>query len=208
MRAWIRSACGLVVAFTVTGCGGPTTPSTPPPAATPAPTAAKPAASPLMDPKSTIDTARTAASAANAATGVRQAAVGAQPGQSAQPGQGAQPGQLASAQSVAAAAAPALTPTVPKYEPGGRRDPFESLEVKAGSDRATVAAAKLTGVIRSGSSALALVETSDGIGYILKPGDTLADGRLVEINANTVVFAIVPKPGSTTNKVVLRLPSD
>ena len=148
------------------------------------------------------DAAKTAASAANAATGVRQAAV------DAQPGQGAQPGQLASAQSVAAAAAPALTPTVPKYEPGGRRDPFESLEVKAGSDRATVAAAKLTGVIRSGSSALALVETSDGIGYILKPGDTLADGRLVEINANTVVFAIVPKPGSTTNKVVLRLPSD
>ena len=202
MGAWIRSACGLVVVFTVTGCGGPTTPSTPPPAATPAPTAAKPAASPLMDPKGTIDAARTTASAANAATGMRQAAV------DAQPGQGAQPGQLASAQSVAAAAAPALTPTVPKYEPGGRRDPFESLEVKAGSDRATVAAAKLTGVIRSGSSALALVETSDGIGYILKPGDTLADGRLVEINANTVVFAIVPKPGSTTNKVVLRLPSD
>ena len=202
MRAWIRSACGLVVAFTVTGCGGPTTPSTPPPAATPAPTAAKPAASPLMDPKSTIDTARTAASAANAATGVRQAAV------DAQPGQGAQPGQLTSAQSAAAAAAPALTPTAPKYEPGGRRDPFESLEVKAGSDRATVAAAKLTGVVRGGSSALALVETSDGIGYILKAGDTLADGRLVEINANTVVFAIAPKPGSTTNKVVLRLPSD
>ena len=202
MRAWIRSACGLVVAFTVTGCGGPATPPTPPPAATPAPTAAKPPASPLMDPKGTIDAAKTAASAANAATGVRQAAV------DAQPGQGAQPGQLTSAQSAAAAAAPALTPTAPKYEPGGRRDPFESLEVKAGSDRATVAAAKLTGVVRSGSSALALVETSDGIGYILKAGDTLADGRLVEINANTVVFAIAPKPGSTTNKVVLRLPSD
>ena len=202
MRAWIRSACGLVVAFTVIGCGGPATPPTPPPAATPAPTAAKPPASPLMDPKGTIDAAKTAASAANAATGVREAAVGARPGQ------GAQPGQLTSAQSAAAAAAQALTPTAPKYEPGGRRDPFESLEVKAGSDRATVAAAKLTGVVRSGSSALALVETSDGVGYILKAGDTLADGRLVEINANTVVFAIVPKPGSTTNKVVLRLPSD
>ena len=202
MRAWIPSACGLVAVFTVTGCGGPTTPSTPPPAATPAPTAAKPAASPLMDPKGTIDAARTTASAANAATGARQAAV------DAQSGQGAQRGPLTSAQSAAAAAAPALTPTAPKYEPGGRRDPFESLEVKAGSDRATVAAAKLTGVVRSGSSALALVETSDGVGYILKAGDTLADGRLVEINANTVVFAIVPKPGSTTNKVVLRLPSD
>ena len=194
IRAGIRAACGLVVVFTVTGCGGPATP--------PTPTAAKPAASPLMDPKGTIDTARTAASAADAATSARQAAAGAQSGQ------GAQPGQVASPQAVAAAAASALTPTAPKYEPGGRRDPFESLEVRAGSDRVTVAAAKLTGVIRSGSSALALVETGDGIGYILKAGDTLADGRLLEITANTVVFAIAAKPGSTTNKVVLRLPSD
>ena len=61
---------------------------------------------------------------------------------------------------------------------------------------------------QDGANALALVETSDGIGYILKTGDTLADGRLVEISANTVVFAIAPKPGSTTNKVVLRLLSD
>ena len=202
MQSWILSVCSLVLVFTVTGCGGPATPPTPPPAAVPAPTAAKPPASPLMDPKGTIDATKTVAAAANAATGARQVAAGVQPAP------GTQPGPVASPNAIAAAAAPALTPTAPKYEAGGRRDPFDSLEIKVGSDRATVAAAKLTGVVRSGANALALVETSDGIGYILKAGDTLADGRLVEITGNSVVFAIAPKPGSTTNKVVLRLPSE
>jgi Tfp pilus assembly protein PilP len=116
---------------------------------------------------------------------------------------------IASPAAVAAAAAPALTPPAPpKYEPKGRRDPFESLESRLGSDRSTVATAKLTGLVRSGAATLALVETSDGIGYILKPGDTLADGRLLEIGPNMVVFGLAPKPGATTNRVVLKLTSD
>ena len=201
MCGWSRSACSLVVVFTAIGCGGPATPP-PPPAATPAPMAAAPPASPLMDPKGTIDATKSVATAASAATAARQSAAGVQPGQ------GSPPAPLASPGAVAAAAAPALTPTAPKYDAGGRRDPFEALDIKVGSDRATIAAAKLTGVIRSGASALALVETSDGIGYILKAGDTLADGRLIEITANTAVFSIAPRPGATTNKVVLRLPSD
>ena len=201
MRGWSRSAYSLVVVFTVIGCGGPATPP-PPPAAMPAPTMATTPASPLMDPKGTIEATKSVAAAANAATTARHFAAGGQPSQ------GAPSAQIVSPSGVAAAAAPALTPTAPKYEAGGRRDPFESLDIKVGSDRATVAAARLTGVIRSGASALALVETSDGIGYILKAGDTLADGRLVEITANTAVFSIAPKPGATTNKVVLRLPSD
>ncbi len=152
-----------------------------------------------MDPKGTIDTAKTAAGAATAATTARQAAT-----------PGAVPGApIPSAVAAAATAAPALAgPPVPKYEPGGRRDPFESLESRLGSDRSSVSLAKLTGVIYSGGIALALVETSDGIGYILKPGDTLADGRLLEIGPNMVVFSIAPKPGATTNRVVLKLASD
>jgi hypothetical protein len=201
MQSWFRSACGLVLTFTAIGCGGPATPPTPPPAAAPAPTATTPPASPVTDPKGTIDAAKTVAAAANTATGARQVAAGTQPAPAAQPGQ-------ASTSSAVATAAPAITPTAPKYEPGGRRDPFDSLELKVGSDRATIAAAKLTGVIRSGAIALALVETSDGIGYILKTGDVLADGRLVEITGNSAVFAIATRPGSTANKVVLRLPSD
>jgi Tfp pilus assembly protein PilP len=151
-----------------------------------------------MDPKGTIDAARTAAGAATKATTAREAAV-------ADPKAGA---PMPAAAAVAAAAAPALTPSAPKYEAQGRRDPFESLEIRVGSERSSVATAKLTGLIHSETSALALVETSDGIGYILKPGDTLADGRLLEIGTNTVVFSVAPKPGATTNRVVLKLTSD
>jgi hypothetical protein len=115
----------------------------------------------------------------------------------------ASPGSLA-----ATTAAKALVPSGPNYEANGRRDPFESLEARLGSDRSTVTTAKLTGVIHSGGIALALVETSDGIGYILKPGDTLSDGRLVEIGPNVAIFSLAPRPGSTTNKVVLRLAGD
>lgn len=115
---------------------------------------------------------------------------------------------VASPSAVAASAAAAITPTAPKYDAGGRRDPFESQETRLGSERSTVSTAKLTGVIHGGTSVLALIETADGIGYILKPGDTLADGRLVEIGVNTAVFSLAPKPGATTNRVVLRLAGD
>ena len=106
-------------------------------------------------------------------------------------------------------AAPAVPekvgPEVPKYEIKGRRDPFETLEVKEGAAGSTVASAKLTGIVRSARSTLALVETPDGIGYILKPGDALGDGRLLEIGSDSVVFQVTPKPGSPTNRVVLKL---
>ena len=52
---------------------------------------------------------------------------------------------------------------------------------------------------------LALVEAPDGIGYILKPGDTLGDGRLLEIGSDSVVFLVAPKTGAPSNRVVLRL---
>jgi Tfp pilus assembly protein PilP len=107
----------------------------------------------------------------------------------------------------AAPAVPEVTgPEVPKYEIKGRRDPFERLDVKesAGAGSA-LAAAKLTGILRSTKGIFALVETPDGIGYILKPGDTLGDGRLLEIGSDSVVFQVAPKPGATTNRVVLKL---
>jgi hypothetical protein len=94
---------------------------------------------------------------------------------------------------------------VPKYQSGGRRDPFETLEVREGSGGLTVAATRLTGIIRSNRSALALVEAPDGIGYILKPGDTLGDGRLLEIGSDSVVFAVTAKAGAPSNRVVLKL---
>ncbi|MBI4628029.1 MAG: hypothetical protein HY729_04910 [Candidatus Rokubacteria bacterium] len=103
----------------------------------------------------------------------------------------------------AAAPAPA-PPQVPTYEAKGRRDPFETLEGREGAGGLTVASTKLTGIVR-GRTTLALIEAPDGIGYILKPGDTLGDGRLLEIGSDSVVFAVTPKPGVPTNRVVLKL---
>ena len=96
-------------------------------------------------------------------------------------------------------------PDIPKYEIKGRRDPFETLEVKEGAAGTTVSSARLTGIVRSSHTTLALVETPEGIGYILRPGDTLGDGRLLEIGSDSVVFQVTPKLGSPTNRVVLKL---
>jgi len=107
--------------------------------------------------------------------------------------------------------APLVTaPIVPQgdgtaYEAKGRRDPFVALDISGGPKGLEVATTKLTGIVRSARTTLALVEAQDGIGYILKPGDTLGDGRLVEIGADNVVFAVAAKPGSQTNRVVLKL---
>ena len=98
-----------------------------------------------------------------------------------------------------------LTPPVPVYEAKGRRDPFEPVEVVKGSRGPNVASAKLTGIVRGSGTHWALVETSDGIGYMLRPGDELGEGRVVEIQRDAVVFTIAPKPGAGPERVVLSL---
>ena len=108
-------------------------------------------------------------------------------------------------------AAPLITaPSVPQgdgisYDAKGRRDPFVPLDITGGPKGLEVATTKLTGIVRGARTTLALVEAQDGIGYILKPGDTLGDGRLLEIGADTAVFAVAARPGAQTNRVVLRL---
>ena len=186
-----RFALTLSLAGTLVACGSPDVP----------PPTAKPAMPAIADPKGTIDAARTVAGAATAAQAART--------ESGAAAAGAPAPLVASQKAIAAAAAPALAAGGgPTYNAQGRRDPFESQERRLGSDRSTIATAKLTGLVQSGTGSLALVETADGIGYILKTGDTLADGRLVEISTNTAVFNLAPKPGVTTNRVVLKLTGD
>jgi hypothetical protein len=96
-------------------------------------------------------------------------------------------------------------PDIPKYEIKGRRDPFETLDAKDGVVGSSLGAARLTGIVRSSSATLALVETPEGLGYILRPGDTLGEGRLLEIGSDSVVFQMTPKPGAPSNRVVLKL---
>lgn len=99
-------------------------------------------------------------------------------------------------------AGPGLT-----YERKGRRDPFEPIEtLHTNMTSPTVASAKLKGIVRS-RTPLVLVETSDGLGYILKVGDMLAEARLIEIGTDSIVFSVPARSGST-NRFVLRLPDD
>jgi hypothetical protein len=119
---------------------------------------------------------------------------------SVQPGQTGQPG------------APLVPPApvipggdVPKYDDKGRKDPFNEVQLSSTTGGLVVATTKLTGIVRGPRSTLALLETQEGIGYILKPGDTLGDGRLMEIGADNVVFTVGPKAGTPAQRVVLRL---
>lgn len=124
------------------------------------------------------------------------------------PAQAPKPPVAAARAGAPAAAAPAVPepagPEIPKYEIKGRRDPFETLEIKEGAG-STLSSARLTGIVRSVRATLALVETPEGLGYILRPGDTLGDGRLLEIGSDSVVFQVSPKPGSPSNRVMLKL---
>lgn len=121
------------------------------------------------------------------------------------------PARPVAATQPAPVAPPAVNPlaasddNIPKYEAHGRRDPFEIYQVRGGSEGLTVSSTRLTGIVRNSGSALALVEAPDGIGYILRPGDTLGDGRLMDIGLDNVVFAVVAKPGAPTTRVVLKL---
>jgi len=215
--------------------GSPTQAPPPPPpqpvAAAPiAPAAPKPAlpvmatrpepVTPAAGTAATTVTPHAPAMARSASTGVHASAalpapVAAKPGMPA-PTAATTPGTAASAQPVGSLtrtvetatlvpAAPAVPQSdAPMYEIKGRRDPFTILDVVTGPSGLTVATTKLTGIVR-GRSTLALVETSDGIGYILRTGDTLGDGRLVEIGADNVVFAVAAKPGAPPSRVVLKL---
>ena len=49
-----------------------------------------------------------------------------------------------------------------------------------------------TGIIRGQQGPLALIEAPDGIGYILRAGDTLGDGRLEEIGQDSAIFTVAP----------------
>ena len=133
------------------------------------------------------------------------------PGTSAPRTPSAAPGQPATAEPQEAAASKEDVTTAggrsgAKYDPEGRRDPFDLPEAIEGSAGTTVASAKLTGIIRTATGrVLVLIETPDGLGYILQPGDVFGDGRLIEVGQGTVVFTVVSRQAATNHRVVLKL---
>jgi hypothetical protein len=93
------------------------------------------------------------------------------------------------------------------YDARGRRDPFTPVSLAGESKGINVTAAKLVGIVRAAQGNLALVEGPDGVGYILKNGDGLGNGRVTSITATTVTFAVAAQPGQATT-VTLRLVMD
>ena len=122
------------------------------------------------------------------------------------PAAGQMPGRTGSPPQLAAPPAPGGT--TPTYERKGRRDPFEPVQIlQPAMTSPTIAAAQLKGILR-GRTPRVLVETPDGLGYILAVGDMLAEGRLIEIGVDSAVFSVPLQPGSTNNRFVLRLLGD
>jgi Tfp pilus assembly protein PilP len=106
---------------------------------------------------------------------------------------------------------PEAGPALPAvaYDAKGRRDPFTPPTAPEGSKSGmTLSTVKLVGVVQGRQQILALIEGSDGIGYILKNGDSLADGKVSEITNTSVSFVIPAKPGQAENTVTLRLKTD
>ena len=94
------------------------------------------------------------------------------------------------------------------YDAKGRRDPFVPIALAKDKPMGlSITTLKLAGVIR-GRTLLALVEAPDGLGYILKPGDMLGDGRVTEITQNAVTFAVAARAGQAATTATLRLAQD
>jgi type IV pilus assembly protein PilP len=86
-----------------------------------------------------------------------------------------------------------------RYDPQGRRDPFQSLigptpklqdkDRPAGVPGFLIDEIKLQGVVRTRAQGLiAMVNGPDNKGYMLKVGDKCLDGEVVRITPSSVVF--------------------
>ncbi len=133
------------------------------------------------------------------------------------------PAQPQAAKPAPAAPAPAAAPAPPPYvyEAKDRRDPFRPLIQPKPAPTRTAAATtkrktgpsvdeiKLTGIIWDRRGAYALVEATNGAGYVLRVNDTIGeDARVATITPEMVMIEVkpeVPGPGVATRKVELRL---
>jgi type IV pilus assembly protein PilP len=100
----------------------------------------------------------------------------------------------------------ALSPMA--YEAKSRRDPFAPISLAMESKGINVTASRLVGVLQGRQGPLALVEGPDGVGYILKNGDALGNGRVTGITGTTVTFAVSAQPGQGPTTVTLRMVLD
>ena len=118
----------------------------------------------------------------------------------------AAPGRPAAPQVAMHPKEPEVKPLEPlAYNPKGRRDPFASLATAEGAKGLTAASVRLVGIVHGRQGRLALVEAPDGLGYILKTGDQIGDGRVVDIGRDSLTFSVAARPGLPPTPVVKRL---
>ena len=123
-------------------------------------------------------------------------------------------GPAAQAAAPAKPGGPAMMPKAPgagsplppiAYESRGRRDPFAPVPVaKEKAASLEVRGVKLVGIIQ-GSQTLALVEAPDGLGYIVKPGDVLGNGRVTDVTGSSITFAVAGGDDKRETSLTLRL---
>jgi len=104
------------------------------------------------------------------------------------------------------AAGPVLPPLA--YDAKSRRDPFSPVSLALEAKGINVTAAKLVGIVHGRAGTLALVEGPDGVGYILRNGDALGNGRVTGITGSAVTFSVAAQPGQGPTSVTLRLVLD
>jgi hypothetical protein len=85
------------------------------------------------------------------------------------------------------------------YDPAGRRDPFRSL-LKRGSEREDLGVrpsglagmgieeVRFVGIFRLPEGYVAMIQGTDGLSYLLNPGDVLYDGTVDRVEQGRVVF--------------------
>jgi Tfp pilus assembly protein PilP len=94
------------------------------------------------------------------------------------------------------------------YDARQRRDPFKPPAVATTSDvrrSPALEGFRLVGVMSGPTGPVALVEGADGIGYIVKPGDVLGEGRVTQITGDAVRFAVATPRAGQPGEVTLRL---
>ncbi len=93
------------------------------------------------------------------------------------------------------------------YNSYGRRDPFEPLLTQEKSDTLlNVGSAMLVGIIHQGDTSLALLKDVNGMGFVLKKGDRVRGGSVLDIKDNEVVFLL--SDYGFNRKVILKLEKD
>ena len=72
----------------------------------------------------------------------------------------------------------------------------------------TVTSLKLVGIIQGRQGLMALMETPDGLGYILRAGDVIGDGRVLEVGSESVTLGVIRRAGEPPSRVVIPLKRD